>query len=64
MSATFLKKATPLPCFVKEKVTYDAGNAEGEIGSAQHKKGYSAAKRHSTKMEENPKRAAFHDKSE
>jgi len=49
---------------VKEKVMNDAGNAEGEIGSAQHEKGYSAAKRHSTKMKENPKRAALHDKSE
>jgi len=49
---------------VKEKATNDAGNAEGEIGSAQHEIGDSAAKRHSTKIEENPKTAALHDKSE
>jgi len=35
--------------FLKEKVTNDAGNAEGEIGSAQHEKGYSSAMRHSAK---------------
>jgi len=49
---------------VKEKAMNDMGNAEGEIGSAQHEIGDRAAKQQSAKIEENPKRAALHDKSE
>jgi len=48
----------------KEKATNDAGNAEGEIGSAQHEKGGGAARQHSAKAQEDHKKAALHDKSE
>jgi len=46
---------------VMEKISPDAGNAEGEIGRMLHEKGTALPNEHSTKLEGETEYAAMHD---